>query len=424
MQNVSAEGTSDFKLYIYELPAEFNRNIVSCVQKAESCFQLGSFGMGPEFARHGDTSYRRTHMFSLEVILHHKAMYSPARTLDPHAADAFYIPYYAGLACFCPGLDAAGLNRRMLSHLTARYPFYGRGRPHLMALGKIEREQWSTDCPLLRLPAARRIVFAGIEEEFTPALRAHFGRRGHPLIVAPYPAFGHFISSGSKNKEVNETLGNKNDVKPAMAGEPASGQRDVFVFLAASSRNAHRIRRALRPQFRATAQRYSRVAGRGDGAPVWLLTPECRGDWEGKVVEWMRHSVFCVQPPGDSPTRKSFYDAVSCGCVPVTFTLENPVRYPFDQVLNYSDFTVIIDVKDVTERNRTILHILRKIPEQKIKKMQDNLKKVAHLLQYSYPSTVPTEDAFSMILKEMARRADVTRRSRKFHLPFESRHRS
>ncbi|XP_019631541.1 PREDICTED: probable xyloglucan galactosyltransferase GT14, partial [Branchiostoma belcheri] len=388
-----------FQLYVYDLPAEFNRNIVSCVEQATGgCFRLGSSGMGPEFARHGNTSFRRTHMFALEVILHHKVRHSRHRTLDPRAADAFYIPYYSGLACLCPHLQAGALNRRLVSHLTGRYPYLSRGKPHLMALGKIEREQWSPDCGFLALPEAGSIVFAGIEEEFSPALRAHFGRKGRPLIVAPYPAFGHLISSSHQDEASHVA-----ELKAShIAGEP--GSRDVFVFLAASSRNAHRIRTALRPQFRATDRRYSREeARRRDGRPVWLLTPECRGNWEGNVVEWMRHSVFCVQPPGDSPTRKSFYDAVACGCVPVTFTLDHPVRYPFDKVLNYSEFTVSIDGTDVTERNSSILDILRNIPPERIKLLQDNLRKVAPLLQYSYPPSVPSHDAFSMVMAEMAR---------------------
>ncbi|KAI8489339.1 hypothetical protein Bbelb_327820 [Branchiostoma belcheri] len=368
-----------FQLYVYDLPAEFNRNIVSCVEQATGgCFRLGSSGMGPEFARHGNTSFRRTHMFALEVILHHKARHSRHRTLDPRAADAFYIPYYSGLACLCPHLQAGALNRRLVSHLTARYPYLSRGKPHLMALGKIEREQWSADCGFLALPEAGSIVFAGIEEEFSPALRAHFGRKGRPLIVAPYPAFGHLISSSHQDEASH------------IAGEP--GSRDVFVFLAASSRNAHRIRTALRPQFLATDRRYSREeARRRDDRPVWLLTPEVDAPFR-----------LLRTTPGDSPTRKSFYDAVACGCVPVTFTLDHPVRYPFDKVLNYSDFTVTIDGADVTERNSSILDILRNIPPERIKLLQDNLRKVAPLLQYSYPPSVPSHDAFYMVMAEMA----------------------
>ena len=36
-----------------------------------------------------------------------------------------------------------------------------------------------------------------------------------------------------------------------------------------------------------------------------------------ELVEWMLHSVFCLQPPGDTLTRKGFYDSILCSCIPL-----------------------------------------------------------------------------------------------------------
>jgi hypothetical protein len=36
----------------------------------------------------------------------------------------------------------------------------------------------------------------------------------------------------------------------------------------------------------------------------------------------MHQSQFCLQPPGDSPTRRSFFDAMLAGCIPVIFSKE------------------------------------------------------------------------------------------------------
>lgn len=37
------------------------------------------------------------------------------------------------------------------------------------------------------------------------------------------------------------------------------------------------------------------------------------------VYKLALESVFCLQPPGDSPTRKGIFDSLLCGCIPVLF---------------------------------------------------------------------------------------------------------
>lgn len=40
------------------------------------------------------------------------------------------------------------------------------------------------------------------------------------------------------------------------------------------------------------------------------------------LLKAMHQSEFCLQPPGDSPTRRSFFDAMLAGCIPVIFSKE------------------------------------------------------------------------------------------------------
>ncbi|XP_058776021.1 probable xyloglucan galactosyltransferase GT20 [Vicia villosa] len=37
------------------------------------------------------------------------------------------------------------------------------------------------------------------------------------------------------------------------------------------------------------------------------------------IIELFVESEFCLQPPGDSPTRKSVFDSLISGCIPVIF---------------------------------------------------------------------------------------------------------
>jgi hypothetical protein len=49
------------------------------------------------------------------------------------------------------------------------------------------------------------------------------------------------------------------------------------------------------------------------------------------VMQTYRNSLFCLQPAGDSPTRKGIFDAVMAGCIPVLFG--------FNMVRSYSILT-------------------------------------------------------------------------------------
>ena len=36
-------------------------------------------------------------------------------------------------------------------------------------------------------------------------------------------------------------------------------------------------------------------------------------------LDYYRHSVFCLQPPGDMDGRKAIFDSIATGCIPVIF---------------------------------------------------------------------------------------------------------
>ncbi|XP_077868426.1 uncharacterized protein LOC144359091 [Saccoglossus kowalevskii] len=180
--------------------------------------------------------------------------------------------------------------------------------------------------------------------------------------------------------------------------------------MAASSRASHEVRKILQDQLTRTSKSYNTYVNteeQYDG--VWYVTPECgqnNAAWEQGTelftVEWMRHSVFCLQPPGDSPTRKSFYDSVTAHCIPVIFLPEKArVKYPFQRLLNYSEFTVNFGLETFLLEKPDIVDLLRKIPEDYVIQLQNNLLNVSKRLQYSYPSNIDSDDAFQMILDEL-----------------------
>jgi len=64
--------------------------------------------------------------------------------------------------------------------------------------------------------------------------------------------------------------------------------------------------------------------------------------------ELSRRSVFCLQPPGDMPSRKSVFDAILSGCIPVLFhplTAKYMYEWHWGQVL-WEDIAISFDSND------------------------------------------------------------------------------
>ncbi|XP_038076413.1 probable xyloglucan galactosyltransferase GT15 [Patiria miniata] len=409
-QQGNQETPPRFKIFVYDLPLRFNTNLTSCSQAhSDGCYKFDHFGMGPELRRHDYLSYRDTHQLSSEIIIHEKMLRSRHRTLDAEKADAFYVPFYAALACTCKvnsEMDISELYEDLWRYLRSTSPYFGSSgaprRPHLMALGKIEREFWTSNCPLLRdTERTGGITFIGVEEEVNEELRKYFKRTNKRMVVAPYPSYGHFDSSYTSSLGVQNQAGFPSDIRKTT--------RDVRMFMAVGSRKGHDVRVILKRHMTGTSQRYATFTASSSKQrryAVWYSTPECRRDMQLPVVDWMRHSVFCLQPPGDSLTRKSFYDAVMAGCIPVTFRPKKrsaSVTYPFQDRLDYTRFTVNIPLDDVLSGAVRVVDRLRIIPESRIADMQRRLAEAAPKLQYSYPPTSEDGDAFSMIVEEMLR---------------------
>ena len=111
--------------------------------------------------------------------------------------------------------------------------------------------------------------------------------------------------------------------------------------------------------------------------------------------------MFCLQPPGDTATRKSFYDSVISGYIPVLFELPyipTHATYPFETKIDYSNFTVMIPA------NKTFTNILDpyRHDTDAVKQLQKNLARVAKYLQYNDITTPDVDvDAFQLLLHQV-----------------------
>jgi hypothetical protein len=395
---------------MYNISSQFNLDIVKCLRMKdpnERCYTLSECGFGghlDESAMGGSVgddglSVHHTWQFSLERIIHQKLLWSPHRVHDPKLADIIYVPYYAAMDCICHSQDRRKIKARIqsLEELLEDENATTAGLPKMMTLGMIEHEHKTLSCPLLAYSAFQRFLFIGLEQESNKGYWEHkFGLRSD-LITAPYPSYGH-LNSLTRN--------------PAYLSKIHLHPRAVFMFLAASTRRSNEFRAAILDQFEGdnkTSMSYeaysrSRKLPIGQEIPqMWLKTPECYGKHHEYTLPWMYRSVFCLQPPGDSATRKSYYDAIISGCIPVIFHDEQTISYPFEDKFRLKDYTVILERHIVSGSSRTILQHLRLIKTVRIRELQDNLRKVVPSLQYDFPIVHQAQhkDALKMILDEV-----------------------
>ena len=385
-----------YKIYIYELPVIFNKVVYNCTP-----YHGGYQGFGRHSSSNNIISYRNSWQFSLEIIIHNNLLQSPYRTFNVSEASVFYIPFYSALSCFCvqkrnsPYSSAVSkLHDDFVKYVQTLEPFK-KGKPHVMALGKIEREHAQIGfCRLLKFPIAKNITFIGIEQDPYPKYRSKQMASQHPLIVAPYPSFGH-LKPSAKTDDIQKM---HQDFK-----------REIFILFAGKSKSYSDLRIRTKVLSGPVINKISTKLGydsyfkKAKKENLSYVNLDIMSDENViNLISWFKHSVFCLQPAGDSPTRKSFYDVIMCGCIPVIFNYKDKVKYPFEDKIDYNKLTVKINASDI-KNSLSVYNILKKIDKEAIKVKQNYMYKIMNYLQYSYPLGNGTKhnDAIQYILDEI-----------------------
>ncbi|KAH8070364.1 hypothetical protein JL721_5131 [Aureococcus anophagefferens] len=107
-----------------------------------------------------------------------------------------------------------------------------------------------------------------------------------------------------------------------------------------------------------------------------------------------RAATFCLEPGGDSPYRKGFYDAMLTGCVPVVFGLYNARVAPWFVPRNA---LVVVNETAYLGGAFNVLDLLRAVPPARVAAMRAALRDGAHRLQYAAADA--PGDAFETLLR-------------------------
>ncbi|KAI4311663.1 hypothetical protein MLD38_036541 [Melastoma candidum] len=119
----------------------------------------------------------------------------------------------------------------------------------------------------------------------------------------------------------------------------------------------------------------------------------------------MLKASFCLQPPGDTPTRRATFDGILAGCIPVFFE-DQSARSQYDWHLaedEFDEFSVTIPKEDVVFKGLRITDVLRKIPREKVEKMKEKVIELIPRIMYrkheSLAGLAAVKDAFDIAIE-------------------------
>ncbi|KAJ7544093.1 hypothetical protein O6H91_09G064500 [Diphasiastrum complanatum] len=112
-------------------------------------------------------------------------------------------------------------------------------------------------------------------------------------------------------------------------------------------------------------------------------------------------SKFCLSLGASD--RANVVNSIRCGCIPVVFSASNFYDLPFQDILNWHKFSVILDSKDIGKLEK----ILTAIPKSQLKNMQGFVLEAAKHMEW-HPKSNPY-NSFHLVMYELWIRSHTIR---------------
>ncbi|KAJ6962652.1 xyloglucan galactosyltransferase GT19 [Populus alba x Populus x berolinensis] len=324
-------------IHVRSLPPRFNLDLLAnCSEYPlfnNFCPYLANHGLGPR-THNKSQSWYRTNPLLLELIFHHRMLEYPCLTSDPNQANAIYLPYYATI-------DAL------------RY-LYGPGADHFLVMS---RPAWDFSQSVDVDPPIWGTSFLELPEFYNVTVLIVEGR------AWPWQEQASWIKRVRASKRTTLML---------FAGGGGVG-------------SAPNIRRSIRNECESSSFSSSDIyVNNVEGFDYPKMRKVCdivdcsNGICEHDPIRYMRpmlQATFCLQPPGDTPTRRSTFDGIIAGCIPVFFE-EQSAKSQYGWHLPeemYRDFAVFIPKEDVVFKGLRILDVLTGIPRNEVRRMRERV---------------------------------------------------
>jgi hypothetical protein len=389
-------------IYVHDLPSRFNYDFLKNCQSLtrgtnfNMCPYMVNLGIGAEIGNSqgvlSDKSWFSTNQFLLEVIFHNKMKKYQCLTSDSSLASAIFVPFYAGLDAsqflWSSNLSVRDSSGQDLVKWLAEKPEWKKmsGRDHFLVAGRIswdfrrqtdEASDWGS-----------KFRFLGESKNMT-MLSVESSSWKNDFAI-PYPTNFH----PSKDSEVFEW---QNHVK-------TQNRSYLFTFAGAPRPDLpDSIRGVAVEQCRASrACKYIDCSSEGS---------KC--DDPVNVMRVFQSSVYCLQPPGDSYTRRSIFDSILAGCIPVFFHPGTAyAQYLWHFPTNGTEYSVYIPVRNVKDWKGNVEKILLGIPKDREMAMREEVIGLIPRIIYADPRSrlEAFEDAFDLAVKGVLERVEGVRR--------------
>ncbi|XP_021730198.1 xyloglucan galactosyltransferase XLT2-like [Chenopodium quinoa] len=353
------------KFFVYDdLPPKFNSEIYHNCDKlspwGSRCAALSNDGFGRKatginriMPENLADAWYFTDQFSSEILFHNRLLSHECRTLDPESAAAYYIPFYAGLAVgkylwsdYSPK-DRDQHCEMMLKWVQEKHPYFNRsnGWDHFLVMGRItwdfrrsNDQDWGSKC--IYLPSMRNITRLLIEKNPWD----YFD------VGVPYPTGFH--------------PSNPSDVVLWQEFVRSRERRSLFCFAGAT-------RGMIANDFRGVLLNQCRKSG-GSCRVVDCGGNRC-ANGTSEILETFLDSEFCLQPRGDSFTRRSIFDCMLAGSIPVFFWRRS-AYYQYEWFLpgEPESYSVFIH-RDEVKNGTLVKSVLEKYSKEDIKRMRDKV---------------------------------------------------
>ncbi|KAL2486479.1 Exostosin family protein [Abeliophyllum distichum] len=390
-------------IYVHDLPSKFNNDLLKQCKLlnkwTDMCQYFLNMGLGPALGNPQRMFLSKgwfvTDQFSLEVIFHNRMKQYECLTNDSTRATAIYVPYYAGLDIARHLWDSHNISVRdsdaldLVKWLREKPEWNAMGgMDHFLVAGRItwdfrrvidEDNAWGNK--LMLLSESQNMTILTIES--SPWNKNDFG--------IPYPTYFHPSSDDQVFQWQNKMRQQKRRTLFTFAGAPRPNIEDS-------------IRSEIMEQCTAS-RRKCRLLECKNGRNKCIKPVH--------IMKMFQNSIFCLQPPGDSFTRRSTFDSILAGCIPVFFSPASAyVQYLWNLPTDYTTYSILIPEDDVKQKNVRIEHVLSRIPRKKVSEMREEVIKLIPKVIYADPRArlKTVEDAFDLTIKGVLERVEKLRR--------------
>ncbi|CAB4293705.1 unnamed protein product [Prunus armeniaca] len=359
---------SDRYIYIHEgLPSRFNYDFLNNCESltagamtvsniSNMCPYFVNLGLGPVIESSegvlANESWFSTNQFLLEVIFHNRMKQYECLIENSTLASAIYVPFYAGIDTSVHLLD-----------------------PNLTA-----RDSSAKD--LVRWLSSK------------PEWKKMWGR-DHFFVAGRVSWDFRRQRDNSSNWEDSEVVQWQKRVRK-------QERPHLFAFVGAPrARQKNSIRGKLIDQCQASTNcKFLHCRKNNCDNPV-------------TIMRVFQSSVYCLQPPGDTSTRRSTFDSFVAGCIPVLFHPASAyTQYLWHLPKNHTKYSVFIPVRLAEDlKEGDIEKVLLGISKDRELAMREEVIRLIPKLVYADPrSRLKTQDAFDLAVQGILERIGNVRK--------------